>query len=57
MSNKECERLVKELRKLAESWRNAPVDPYNIANAVMVSLHEVANAIERTKENSSDSDL
>lgn len=57
MNNEERERLVKELRKLAEGWRNAPVDPYNIANAVMVSLHEVANAIVRASEKPSDSAL
>jgi hypothetical protein len=39
--------LVKELRTLAESWRNSPNDPHNVANAVMVALLEVSNAIVR----------
>jgi hypothetical protein len=39
--------LVKELRTLAEGWRNSPSDPHNIANAVMVALLEVSNAIVR----------
>lgn len=39
--------LVKELRTLADGWRNLPSDPHNIANAVMVALLEVSNAIVR----------
>jgi len=39
--------LVKELRTLADGWRNSPSDPHNIANAVMVALLEVSNAIVR----------
>lgn len=39
--------LVKELRALADGWRNSPTDPHNIANAVMVALLEVSNAIVR----------
>lgn len=37
--------LVKELRALADGWRNSPSDPHNTANAVMVALLEVSNAI------------
>lgn len=37
--------LVKELRTLAEDWRNTQSDPHNISNAVMVALLEVSNAI------------
>jgi hypothetical protein len=39
--------LVDELRVLAEGWRNSTSDPHNIANAVMVALQEVSNAIVR----------
>lgn len=34
----------------AEGWRNAPSDPYNIANAVQVALLEVANAINAASQ-------
>lgn len=43
----ELQPLVKELRALSEGWRNSPSDPHNIANAVMVALLEVSNAIVR----------
>ena len=43
----ELQPLVKELRTLSEGWRNSPGDPHNIANAVMVALLEVSNAIVR----------
>lgn len=33
------------LLKYSEAWRNAESDPHNIANAVQVSLLEMANAI------------
>lgn len=37
--------IQQELLKRAEDWRNAPIDPYNIANAVQVALNEVASSI------------
>lgn len=39
--------LVRELRALSEGWRRSPHDPHHIADAVMVALLEVSNAIVR----------
>lgn len=43
--------LIKELRVLANGWRHMPSDPHNIANSVMITLEEVANAIVRAYGN------
>ncbi len=45
--NPDLRPLVKELRLLANGWQNTQNDPHNIANAVMIALQEVSNAIVR----------
>lgn len=56
-SAEELQLLAKELRTLADGWRNSSSDPHNIAHAVMVSLLEVSNAITRVCGKQSQRDL